>query len=56
MSLIERLGSDVLVQPGKFLLIPIPEIVEVFVYLHNTVERIVKNQLGSHPDKDILKE
>ena len=56
MSLIERLGSDVLVQPGKFLLTPIPEIVEVFVYLHNTVERIVKNQLGSHLDKDILKE
>ena len=56
LSLIERLGSDVLVQPGKFLFTPIPEIVEVFVYLHNTVERIVKNQLGSHPDKDILKD
>ena len=56
LSLIERLGSDVLVQPGKFLFTPIPEIVEVFVYLHNTVERIAKNQLGSHPDKDILKD
>ena len=56
LSLIERLGSDVLVQPGKFLFTPIPKILEVFVYLHNILERIVKNQLSSHPDKDILKD
>ncbi|CAB4019996.1 Hypothetical predicted protein [Paramuricea clavata] len=54
LSLIERLGYDVLSRPGKFLFNAIPE-VEVFLYLHNTVENIVKNQLETHVDKEILK-
>ena len=51
LSLIERLGSDVLVQPGKFYSLQYPKLWKFFVNLHNIVERIV-----SHPDKDILKD
>jgi hypothetical protein len=33
----------------------IPEVVAVFLYLHNTVENIVKIQLEAHVDKEIVK-
>jgi hypothetical protein len=55
LSLIQRLGQDELAQPGRFLFNPIPEVLEVFIYLHNMVEKIVKNELGNCADKDILK-
>lgn len=54
-SLIERLWHDVLSRPGKFLFNATPEVVEVFLYLHNTVENIVKSQLETHVDKEIGK-
>jgi hypothetical protein len=55
LSLIQRLGHDALVQPGRFLFIPIPDVLEVFVYLHNMIEQIVKDRLETCADKDILK-
>jgi hypothetical protein len=55
LSLIQRLGQDELAQPGRFLFNPIAEVLEVFIYLHNMVEKIVKNELGNCADKDILK-
>jgi hypothetical protein len=39
LSLIQRLGQDELAQPGRFLFNPIPEVLEVFIYLHNMVEK-----------------
>ena len=54
-SLIERLGKDNLVQPGKFLFIPESSVVEVFIYLHEILEKIVKDGLKTCVDKDILK-
>ena len=54
-SLMKRLGQDSLVQPGKFLFTPIPEVVEVFIYLHTTLECIVKDKLKIPGDKFILK-
>ena len=55
LSLIQRLGQDTLIQPGKFLFTPIPDVLEIFVYLHNIIEQIVKEQLKTSADKDILK-
>ena len=55
LSLIQRLGQDTLIQPGKFLFTLIPDVLEVFVYLHNIIEQIVKEQLKTSADKDILK-
>jgi hypothetical protein len=46
---------DALVQPGRFLFTPIPDVLEVFVYLHNMIEQIVKERLETCADKDILK-
>ena len=54
-SLIAKLGKDNLVQPGKFLFIPEASVVEVFIYLHEIVEKIVKDGLKTCVDKDILK-
>ena len=54
-SLIQKLGHDDLVQPGKFLFNPIPEVLEVFTYLHKVIERIVKDGLNASADKDMLK-
>ena len=54
-SLIERLGKDNLVQPGKFLFMTEPSVVEIFIYLHEIVEKIVKDGLNVCVDKDILK-
>ena len=54
-SLIERLGKDNLVQPGKFLFMTEPNVVEIFIYLHKIVEKIVKDGLNVCVDKDILK-
>ena len=54
-SLIERLGKDNLVQPGKFLFISESSVVEVFIYLHEILEKIVKDGLKTCVDKDILK-
>ena len=42
-------------QPGKFLFVPIPGVVDIFIYLHNIVERIVKDGLDTDASKDILK-
>ena len=55
LSLIQKLGHDDLVQPGKFLFNPIPEVLEVFTYLHKVIERIVKDGLNASADKDMLK-
>ena len=55
LSLIQRLGHDTLTQPGRFLFTPIPDALEIFVYLHNIIEQIVKEQLKTCADKDILK-
>ena len=55
LSLIQRLGQDTLIQLGKFLFTPIPDVLEIFVYLHNIIEQIVKEQLKTSADKDILK-
>ena len=46
---------DVLSRPDRFLFNAIPEVVAVFLYLHNTVENIVKIQLEAHVDKEIVK-
>ena len=54
-SLIERFSKDNLVQPGKFLFIPESSVVEVFIYLHEILEKIVKDGLETCVDKDILK-
>lgn len=55
LLLIQRLGHDVLKKPGKFLFTATPDVLEIFIYLHNAVERIVKDQLAIHVNKDILK-
>ena len=34
LSLIQKLGHDDLVQPGKFLFNPIPEVLEVFLHIY----------------------
>ena len=54
-SLIERLGKDNLVQPGKYLFMPGCNVLEVFIYLHEIVEKIVKDGLNVCVEKDILK-
>ncbi len=55
LSLIQWLGHDALVQPGRFLFTTIPDVLEVFVYLHNIIEQIGKERLETCADKDILK-
>ena len=55
MDLVKCLGDDKLIQPGKFLFIPTSETVTFFVYLHTTVENIVKVALERCADKEILK-
>ena len=55
VSLLTQLGNDTLVQPGRFLFTPIPDVLEIFVYLHNVIEQFVKEKLETSPDKDILK-
>ena len=54
LALIETLGN-VLVQQGRFRFVPVPGVVDVFIYLHNIVERIVKEGLSTDASKDILK-
>ena len=55
LSLIQWLGHDALVQPGRFLFTTIPDVLEVFVYLYSIIEQIVKERLETCADKDILK-
>ena len=55
MDFVKCLGDDKLIQPGKFLFIPTSETVTFFVYLHTTVENIVKVALERCADKEILK-
>ena len=55
LSLIKKLGHDDLVQPGKFLFNPIPEVLEVFTYLHGVIEQIVKDGLNASADGHIKK-
>ena len=55
IALIQKLRNDVLVKPGKFLFVPIPGVVSIFTYLHNAVERIVKDRLSNAANKEILK-
>ena len=55
LALIETLGNDVLVQQGRFRFVPVPGVMDVFIYLHNIVERIVKEGLSTDASEDILK-
>ena len=43
LSLIQRFGHDTLIQPGRFLFIPILDVLDVFVYLHNIIEHLTQN-------------
>ena len=56
MDLVKCLGDGKLIQPGKFLFIPTSETVTFFVYLHTTVDNIVKVALERCADKEILKQ
>ena len=38
-SFIGKLGNDSLAQPGKFLFIPEPNVLEVFIYLYEIVKK-----------------
>ena len=56
LDIFKDLGEDVLVQPGKYLFIPNEEVVPVFLYLHSSLEKMVKSNLETDASKDVLKE
>ena len=55
LDLIKTLGKDVLMQPGKFLFVINEDLLPLFYYLHESLEKIVKASLEEDANKDILK-
>lgn len=53
--MIKTLGKDVLVQPGKFLFVINEDLLPLFYYLHESLEKIVKASLEEDANKGILK-
>ena len=56
LDIFKDLGEDVLVESGKYLFIPKEEVVPVFLYLHSLLEKMVKSNLETSTNKDVLKE